>query len=105
MDFRAGASILGELEQARQRCRCGVFLFTEDDPLKGAADTAAPRDNVVFEAGFFISAKGAERCLIIRQGESKMPADLGGGIYVELERGAGVESIEGRLASFLHTSL
>ncbi|WP_447603718.1 TIR domain-containing protein [Nitrospira sp. Nam80] len=35
---------------------------------------------VVFEAGYFASAKGKKRVLIIRQSGTKMPADLGGDI-------------------------
>jgi len=101
MDFRAGTSILSEIESARTRCTSGIFLFTEDDPLEGPNGEAAPRDNVVFEAGYFMSAKGAERCLIIREGRAKMPADLGGAIYVHLEKGGDVTTIEGRLANFL----
>jgi hypothetical protein len=105
MDFRAGASILGEIEGARARCSYGIFLFTEDDPLAGVSGGAAPRDNVVFEAGHFISSKGASRCLIIRVGDAKMPADLGGSIYVALDKTADVGAIEGRLQQFLETSL
>lgn len=76
MDFRAGGSIFDEIENARAACSCGLFLFSEDDPLEGAPGIAAPRDNVVFEAGYFMSSKGPEKCLIIRHGEAKMPADL-----------------------------
>ena len=105
MDFRAGRSILDEIENARASCSCGIFLFSEDDPLEGVPGGAAPRDNVVFEAGHFIASKGASRCLIIREGNAKMPADLGGTIYVPLDKTAGVTAIEGRLRRFLETSL
>jgi Predicted nucleotide-binding protein containing TIR-like domain len=105
MDFRAGGSILDEIENARAACSCGIFLFSEDDPLEGTPGGAAPRDNVVFEAGYFMSSKGPERCLIVRQGEAKMPADLGGGIYVNLPKAADVSSIEGRLRDFLARNL
>ena len=105
MDFRAGGSILNEIENARAACFCGIFLFSEDDPLDGAAGVAAPRDNVVFEAGYFISAKGPERCLIVRHGDAKMPADLGGAIYVQLPKTADVASIESRLHDFLARNL
>jgi predicted nucleotide-binding protein len=88
-DFKAGASILQGIETSRSRCTCGIFLFGENDPLEGdTAGGAAPRDNVVFEAGYFMSAKGAEGCLIVRQGSAKMPADLGGSIYVVSARKA-----------------
>jgi hypothetical protein len=105
VDFRSGASILSEIERARATCTAGIFLFTEDDPLDGRDSGAAPRDNVVFEAGHFMASKGAERCLIIREGDAKMPADLGGAIYLRLPAGAPVDSIESRLHRFLDTNL
>jgi hypothetical protein len=105
MDFRSGASILTEIESARASCFCGVFLFSEDDPLEGDSQTAAPRDNVVFEAGYFMSSKGPDRCLIIREGEAKMPADLGGSIYVHLKKGIDVGAIDGRLRDFIEKNL
>ena len=80
-------------------------MFSEDDPLEGTEGGAAPRDNVVFEAGYFMSSKGSERCLIVRRGEAKMPADVGGAIYVHLANDAGVASIKGRLKDFLTKNL
>ncbi len=56
VDFKAGGSILNEIENARRTWSRGVFLFSEDDPLDGPAGVAAPRDNVVFEAGYFMSS-------------------------------------------------
>jgi Predicted nucleotide-binding protein containing TIR-like domain len=105
MDFRVGGSILSEIENARSACSCGVFLFSEDDPLEDAPGVAAPRDNVVFEAGYFMSSKGPERCLIIRHGDAKMPADVGGAIYLHLGKNMSVSSIEGRLRDFLAQNL
>jgi hypothetical protein len=105
MDFRAGASILEQLERARDECSRGIFIFSEDDPLEGLPGQAAPRDNVVLEAGFFIGSKGAKNCLIIRVGAAKMPADLGGAIYLALERNEDVMHLQGRLTQFVETSL
>jgi predicted nucleotide-binding protein len=104
-DFRAGGTILGEIERARARCTCGIFLFSEDDPLEGHEGAAAPRDNVVFEAGYFMSSKGAPRCLIIRAGRAKMPADVGGTIYLPLANNGDVSAIEGKLLAFLDSNL
>ena len=106
MDFRSGGSILSEIENARAICSCGVFLFSEDDPLEGTPGGAAPRDNVVFEAGYFMSAKSPERCLIIRHGDAKMPADVGGAItFVHLGKTDDVGSIEWRLRDFVTNNL
>jgi hypothetical protein len=105
MDFRAGGSILDEIDRARSRCSSAVFLFTEDDPLEGKSGGAAPRDNVVFEAGYFMSAKGSDRVLIIREGDAKMPADIGGAIYLHIEKDADVAVLEGQLRKFVERNL
>jgi CAP12/Pycsar effector protein, TIR domain len=86
-DFAPGSSILQQIDDAAARCGAGVFLFTRDDELSEPApgDQAVPRDNVVFEAGYFIRAKGKDRVLIIREAGAKMPADLGGDIYGALQ--------------------
>jgi len=104
MDFRYGMSILDEIKTASAQCSCGIFLFGKNDPLEGDNGGAAPRDNVVFEAGYFMSSKGADKCLIIREDDAKMPADLGGAIYVPL-KGSDVNAIEGRLTAFLSKNL
>ncbi len=105
MDFRAGESILGEISATSARCSCGLFLFSEDDRYSDSADVVAPRDNVVFEAGYFMSKRGHDRCLIIRHGDAKMPADLEGTIYLHLQRGSDVSAIERRLHRYLRETL
>jgi predicted nucleotide-binding protein len=80
-------------------------VFSEDDPLEGPAGEAAPRDNVVFEAGVFIGTKGATNCLIVRVGNAKMPADLGGTIYVSLAAGADVSTIDESIRQFVDASI
>ena len=90
---------------ASSRLRSSPRFASEDDPLEGTTAGAAPRDNVVFEAGYFMSSKGPERCLIIRHGESKMPADVGGNIYVHLSKTADVSSIDVRPRDFLQRNL
>lgn len=104
MDFRAGRSILEEISDASLSCSCGVFLFSEDDRYGDATGEAAPRDNVIFESGYFM-ARGHDRCLIIRHGEPRMPADLGGEIYLQLPLGADVSSIKAQLHGFLQRCL
>ena len=104
-DFIGGGSILEAIEAARSKCSCGIFLFSEDDRLEDAAGGVAPRDNVVFEAGYFMSAQGPGRCLVVRKGEPKMPADVGGTIYLQIRRGADVASIAPGLRNFLTSNL
>lgn len=103
-DFSLGRSVLDEITEASRRCSAGIFLFTRDDALSdGSAsiDKAVPRDNVVFEAGYFMSLKGAKRVLIVRENGAKMPADLGGQIYTTVPDRSDITPIKNDLARFL----
>jgi hypothetical protein len=104
-DFPGGRTILEQVEDAARRTSGGVFLFTRDDLLKGKAKQAAPRDNVIFEAGFFMRSKGHQRVLVIREEGAKMPADLGGVIYEPLADKSDVHDLEERLRLFLEASI
>ena len=101
-----GSTILAEIAKAARLCSAGIFLFTKDDLIDGPdRAVAVPRDNVVFEAGFFAHAKGSDRVLIILEQGTKLPADLGGTIFVTLERTAGFEELNKQLRSFLEQQL
>ncbi|HJY91510.1 MAG TPA: nucleotide-binding protein, partial [Candidatus Acidoferrum sp.] len=102
-DFIPGRTILDQIEQAASRSLGGIFLFTKDDDLvdQRQRETAAPRDNVVFEAGYFIGLKGKRNVLIIRESGSKMPADLGGDIYAPLSDKTNIAPIERTLSAFM----
>lgn len=103
-DFIPGRTILDQIEMAAARSVGGIFLFTKDDDLadKGQQEVAVPRDNVVFEAGYFIGLKGKHNVLIIRESGSKMPADLGGDIYAPLKDRSSIAPIERTIAAFLN---
>ncbi len=105
IDFAAAGMILDEIEVAARLCRGGIFLFTKDDVLEGDQARAAPRDNVVFEAGYFAAAKGRDRVLIIREEGAKMPADLGGSIYLSLPDRNDTRVIESSIREFVHRRL
>jgi hypothetical protein len=105
-DFRHGYSIIDEIETAAWDCSCAIFLFSPDDELTlGTEQIAAPRDNVIFEAGYFMNARGRERVLIIREGAAKMPADLGGNIYASLRDREDLSALKEEVTSFLARAL
>ena len=104
MDFSAGPTIYEQIEAAARACACGIFLFTKDDPLVGE-EGAAPRDNVVFEAGFFFRANGRERVAVIREEGAKMPADLGGNVFINLKDRGDIAPIHSELQRFLKRAL
>jgi hypothetical protein len=104
MDFLAGPTIYEQIEAAARVCACGIFLFTKDDPLEGK-DGAAPRDNVIFETGFFLRADGRNRVAVVREEGAKMPADLGGNVYIPLKDRDDITPIHSQLRRFLDSAL
>jgi hypothetical protein len=102
-DFAPGRTILQQIETAAARCSAGIFLFTKDDNLTDDthADKAVPRDNVIFEAGYFVNAKGKDHVLIVRQAGTKLPADLGGDIYASLEDKSDIGRVEDPVRRFV----
>jgi hypothetical protein len=84
MSFNPGTTTLGRLIELSHEVDFAVFLFAKDDwtttasPSSDAAGggQAAPRDNVVFEAGLFGSALGMRRTFILHAREAKLPTDL-----------------------------
>jgi hypothetical protein len=103
VDLRPASSILQQIEAAAARTSGGIFLFTGDDALADASrpESVVPRDNVVLEAGYFIAAKGKRSVLIIREADSRMPADLGGDIYAELADRGDIAPARPVIARFL----
>jgi predicted nucleotide-binding protein len=98
-DFDPANTILTRIEEAAGHCGAGIFLFTKDDEFssKEGESRAAPRDNVVFEAGYFIAHKDKPR-----ESGAKMPADLGGDIYASFDSRDSVASeIEPTVRRFL----
>jgi predicted nucleotide-binding protein len=96
-------TILEQITAAASRCSAGIFLFTNTDKLEGEGGKAAPRDNVVFEAGYFAHAKGHRRVLIVKEDGAKMPADLGGAIYAPLTDRSNIDPIAEQLENFVRS--
>jgi hypothetical protein len=102
VDFAPGATILDELLDASKSCLGAIMLLTKDDELLlGEESHAAPRDNVIFEMGLFMEAKGRERVLVVREEGAKMPADIGGGIYLSLQNRDDITPIHSKLLDFI----
>lgn len=104
--FRTSGFILQRIEEAARATSCGIFLFTASDQLtRETGSHKAPRDNVIFELGYFSGQKGKERTLVIVEDETKVPTDLGGYIHVSLAQDRKISSIETRLAEFIRDNI
>lgn len=75
-----------------------LFLVTKDDAL--VADNAVlytPRDNIVFEIGFFSGKLGREKTILLVEEGTELPSDWGGVIYLTLRDKLNLASIHGPL--------
>jgi hypothetical protein len=104
--FKTGGYILQRVEEAAKSTACGIFLFTASDELtRKTGPRKVPRDNVIFELGFFAGKKGKERTLVIVEEGTDVPTDLGGYIHVPLPKSRDTKGIETRLAKFINDNL
>jgi hypothetical protein len=82
--FNPGVNTLDRLVELTREVDFAAFVFAQDDwtaPTAGDPGTpvpgqAAPRDNVVFEAGLFGGVLGMRRTFILHSIGAKLPTDL-----------------------------
>jgi Predicted nucleotide-binding protein containing TIR-like domain len=77
--FNPGRSTLDRLVELSHEVDFAAFVFAQDDwTTTDASESgqAAPRDNVVFEAGLFGGSLGIRRTFILHAHDSKLPSDL-----------------------------
>lgn len=84
--FPPGLYPLEVLEQEVDQADFGVAIAHSDDIVKSRRkESAAPRDNVIFELGFFMSRLGRKRTLLLvpqMSAELKLPSDFKGMIPI-----------------------
>lgn len=101
--FRPGANLLDEIEDARDKCRLGLFLFTGDDlPAEG---DPTPRDNVILEYGYFLGSKQDQQVVIVVEEGTEKPTDVDGTICIYLPERTNVNTIGGQLRDWLEEQL
>ena len=77
--FRPTGSTLTDLLDVARKTEFAAFVFTPDDVrFMRDEQSAMPRDNVIFELGLLIGARGPERCFFVmpRDVELQLPTDL-----------------------------
>jgi predicted nucleotide-binding protein len=97
-DVRAGR-LKDAMERTSASCATAIFLFGSDDEI-------ALRDNLIFELGYFIRAKGWGRALVVCEAGSRLPPDLGGEVvYIGLKDRSDITTIQTHLRAFVHMRL
>ncbi|HKQ13009.1 MAG TPA: TIR domain-containing protein [Steroidobacteraceae bacterium] len=83
--FNPGTTTLDRLLELTRQVDFAAFVFARDDwtvksasaaEQAGGSGQAAPRDNVVFEAGLFGGVLGMRRTFILHANGAKLPTDL-----------------------------
>lgn len=77
--FQLTKVYIESLERLLDTSDFAVMVLTPDDQTTSReAETASPRDNVVFELGLFFGRLGRERCFLIKRRDLdlKLPSDL-----------------------------
>ena len=104
-EFQPTRVILDELSAASFSCKYAIFLLTPDDQITGDEPRWVPRDNVIFEVGYFINALGKKRTAVIVQDGVTVLADYGGHIYIPLPRTGDISGIKIILRKFLASDI
>jgi len=87
--FPPGAYPIEALEEQVNQADFGIALAEPDDLIRSRDRKAAvPRDNVIFELGFFMSRLGRHRSLLLvpRAIDVKLPSDFKGLIPITYEK-------------------
>jgi hypothetical protein len=92
--FNPGTTTLERLLELSHEVDFAALVFAQDDWTTNTpqgAGQAAPRDNVVFEAGLFGGVLGMRRTFILHARDSKLPTDLLGLTCVRYEAASPAE--------------
>lgn len=89
--FPPGAYALEALEEEVNKADFGIAIAEPDDILTSRKKTSpAPRDNVIFELGFFMSRLGRSRTLLlVPKSDIALPSDFKGLTPISYSKGSG----------------
>lgn len=79
----SGDTVIEKIEK-NSDVSAAICLFTEDDLGKSKSEeilNSRARQNVIFEAGYFIGKLGRKRVVLLAKGKIEMPSDLAGVVY------------------------
>ena len=84
-----GDTIISAFEKIADQAALALVLCTPEDELKDGS--WLPRQNVIYELGYFRAKLGANKACILRQTNGKklrMPSDLDGVLYIDMDNSA-----------------
>lgn len=103
--FRPSASSIENLEREVAAADFAILVLGPDDVVESRGTVQdAPRDNVVWEHGFFTGGLGRGRCFLVKpRGASlKLPSDWGGVTILDYDAAGTLDDLSSRLGSVVH---
>jgi predicted nucleotide-binding protein len=86
-----GRMILNELIKIARQVHFAIFILSPDDSIEMRKQLfVTPRDNLIFEAGLFMSSLGSERVILLVPSSVdplRLPSDFAGLTYVKYDTG------------------
>lgn len=82
----AGRTIIEKFEDNSDMCNAAIILMTADDEGKSLSESdykKRARQNVIFEAGYFMGMLGRDKVIIIVESGVEIPSDLQGVVYTD----------------------
>jgi len=90
-----GLTLIEKLEKYANEADYAVILLSPDDEGREEAHSelqARPRQNVVFELGYFMGKLKRDRTCAIVKGNLEITSDISGVVYIQMDHGGGWKS-------------
>lgn len=97
-----GETIIEKLEDYLGNAKCAIVLYTPCDIGKAKEDKEyenRARQNVVYEHGLFQGGLGRKRIIVLRKGNTIIPGDLDGLVYISVEQSNWQEELKKNIES------
>jgi predicted nucleotide-binding protein len=83
----AGHTVMSKFLELSDGVKFAVVIMSADDVggAKGGGQAYRPRQNVVFELGYFLGKLGKQRVAVLKSGDLELPSDFAGVVTIDYD--------------------